>query len=396
MDYRLELSVQMLRHRKGAIIGALLAMTVGILVIHVNYVISYGVYESVIKDFEDFHFGHVRIQDDEDFLERSDTTMVNWIERMPYVEGAAPRLSDIGSINATSYGEKMEKTRVEILGVDPEMDPNASTAHQTIIDGQYVFTRNSAVMGSLLAWELGGVEVGDSIKLKIVDRWGEDTLKRLTVTGISDAPGFSGLETALIVHIDTLREMIKRPGDYDTIIVRLSDPEASEDVRSLFFRSFQQKDYDVKTIQEYEYLEFSGWKEELETYQIIGVFGMISSAFAIVTIQMMFVATKTRQIGIIRAIGGQRYDILIIFIIQGLIIGSLGAAVGTVTGLAFTVYVDEYGLGSGYESGNLVVIYDWNMTIQTALIALAFAVVASFYPAYRATTLQPTEAMRTV
>ena len=375
----------MLRHRKGAIAGAILAMMVGILVIHVNYVISYGVYESVIKDVEDFHFGHVRIQDDEDFLERSDTTMVNWIERMPYVDGAAPRLSDIGSINATSYGEKMEKTRVQVLGIDPRMDPNASTAHQTIIDGQYVFNRNSAVLGSLLAWELGGVKVGDSIKIKIVDRWGEDSLKRLTVTGISDAPGFSGLETTLIIHIDTLREMIKRPGDYDTIIVRLSDPDASEDVKSLFFMSFQQKDYEVKTIQEHEYLEFSGWKAELETYQIIGVFGMISSAFAIVTIQMMFVATKTRQIGIIRAIGGQRYDVLIIFIIQGLIIGSLGASVGTVVGLAFTAYVDEYGLGSGYESGNLVVIYDWDMTIQTALIALSFAVIASFYPAYRAT-----------
>lgn len=395
MDYRIELSFQMLRNRKGGIIGALLAMTIGILVIHVNYVISYGVYASVIKTEEDFHFGHVKIQDDEDYIEKSDTALVNWIERIPDVEGAAPRLSDSGSINATTFGQRTEKTRVQILGVDPMLDLGASKISQALVDGQFVFSRNSAVIGSLLAEELGGVKVGDSIKLKVVNSMGRDSMRNFIVTGIAGSYGFSGLESLLIIHIDTLREMEKRPGAYDALIVRLNDPSVAEDVKTLFLHSYQSKDYDVKTIQEHERINFSGWKDELEKYRIIGIIGMISSAFAIVTIQMMFVTSKTRQIGIIRAIGGQRHDILVVFVIQGLVIGSLGAVVGTATGLGFTAYVKEFGLSVGGES-NLVVVYDWNMTLQIALTALLFALIASFYPAYRATKLQPLEAMRSV
>ena len=74
---------------------------------------------------------------------------------------------------------------------------------------------------------------------------------------------------------------------------------------------------------------------------MIGYFGMMSSAFAIVTIQMMLVNGKTREIGVMRSIGAKRKDILIIFIFQGMIIGAIGAGVGTAAGLGYTFYAKE-------------------------------------------------------
>jgi len=128
---------------------------------------------------------------------------------------------------------------------------------------------------------------------------------------------------------------------------------------------------------------------------MIGYFGMMSSAFAIVTIQMMLVNSKTREIGIMRSIGARRKDILIIFLFQGIIIGFVGACVGTAAGLGYTIYAKETKM-SFNNSLPLEVSFNWEKTIQTALTSFGLAMVASIYPAYRATKLLPVEAMRNV
>jgi len=128
---------------------------------------------------------------------------------------------------------------------------------------------------------------------------------------------------------------------------------------------------------------------------MIGYFGMMSSAFAIVTIQMMLVNGKTKEIGVMRAIGAKRKDILIVFLFQGLIIGAIGATVGTAAGLGYTIYAKETKM-SFNGSLPLEVTIQWDKVIQTALTSFSLAIIASLYPSYRATKLLPVEAMRTV
>ena len=128
---------------------------------------------------------------------------------------------------------------------------------------------------------------------------------------------------------------------------------------------------------------------------LIGYFGMGSSAFAIVTIQMMLVNSKTREIGVMRAIGAKRKDILMVFILQGMIIGAIGAGAGTGIGLAYTTYAKETNM-QFMGSLALEVNYNWPKIAETALLAFFLAVLAAIYPSYRATKLQPVEAMRNV
>jgi lipoprotein-releasing system permease protein len=109
----------------------------------------------------------------------------------------------------------------------------------------------------------------------------------------------------------------------------------------------------------------------------------------------MLVNGKTKEIGVMRAIGAKRKDILIIFIFQGIIIGAIGACVGTAAGLGYTVYADVTKM-SFNNSLPLEVTYNWEKIIQTALTSFALAIIASLYPSYRATKLLPVEAMRTV
>ena len=385
----------MLSNKKGSLIGAVLAVSIGILVIHVNFVIFQGLYDAIIRDMSDYRFGDIYITDEEDFIDKSDLSLVNWFERIPYVEAVTPRLSSIASINATKYGERFEETKVSILGVDPLRDIRTSTAHETISDGQYVFSRNSIVLGSWIAQELGNLQPGESVKLKVVDRWGQDQTKHFIISGISTSAGGQGFDNSVLIHIDTLRDMLDRDGKSSSFLVKLNDRTKALDVKNFFLASFPNDDFEAETIEESAETTLRGFRSGIGMINMIGYFGMMSSAFAIVTIQMMLVSSKTREIGIMRSIGAKRKDILILFLLQGVIIGIIGASVGTAAGLGYTFYAKETNM-SWEGSIPLEVTYNWPKIIQTAFMSFGLAITASIYPAYRATKLQPVEAIRAV
>ena len=395
LDYRFNLAKRMLANKRGSLMGAVLAVSIGILVIHVNFVIFQGLYDAIIRDMSGYRFGDIYITDEDDYIEKSDLSLVNWLERIPFVEAVTPRLSSTASINATKYGERFEETRVPILGIDPLRDIRTSAAHETISSGQYVFSRNSIVIGSWIANKLGDIKPGEAVKLKIVDRWGENQLKQFIVSGISTSPGGQGFDNTVLIHIDTLRDMLDRNGETGSFLVRLNDPTKAIQVKDFFLRSFPNDDFEAETIEESAEEVLRGFRSGIAMINMIGYFGMMSSGFAIVAIQMMLVSSKTREIGIMRSIGAKRKDILILFLLQGMIIGVIGASVGTAAGIGYTFYAKETKMAWN-NSVPLEVNYDWPKTIQTAFTSFGLAIAASIYPAYRATKLQPVEAMRTV
>ncbi len=375
--------------------GAVLAVTIGILVIHVNFVIFQGLFDAIVRDLTDYRFGNLQVTDEEDYIDKSDHSLVNWFERIPYVYAATPRLDSSAAINITKFGKRIEETRVPVVGVDPLRDIRASTVHKTVTEGQYVFSRNSIVLGSNVAKDLGGAQVGDNVKLKIVDRYGQDQLKRFVVTGIANSPGGQGFDYSVVMHIDTLRDMMNRKGYTGSIMVKLNDPTKAAEIKEFFLRSFPNQDFKAETLEEVAEQQLAGFRSGIAMINMIGYFGMMSSAFAIVTIQMMLVNGKTKEIGVMRAIGAKRKDILIIFLFQGLIIGTIGATVGTAAGLGYTIYAMETKM-SWNNSLPLEVTIQWDKVIQTALTSFSLALIASLYPSYRATKLLPVEAMRTV
>lgn len=375
--------------------GAVLAVTIGILVIHVNFVIFQGLFDAIVRDLTDYRFGNLQVTDEEDYIDKSDNYLVKWFERIPYVYAATPRLDSTAAINITKLGKRIEDTRVAVVGVDPLRDIKASTVHTTVTEGQYVFARNSIVLGSNVARDLGGAKVGDDVKLKIVDRYGQDSIRRFIVTGIANSPGGNGFDYSVVVHIDTLRDMMNRHGYTGSIMVKLNDPSKSTELKNLFLQTFPNDDFKAETLEEVAEAQLSGFRSGIAMINMIGYFGMMSSAFAIVTIQMMLVNGKTKEIGVMRAIGAKRKDILIVFLFQGLIIGAIGATVGTAAGLGYTIYAKETKM-SFNGSLPLEVTIQWDKVIQTALTSFSLAIIASLYPSYRATKLLPVEAMRTV
>ncbi len=395
MDYRAQLGIRFITRRKGSLIAASLAVAIAILVVQVNSVIFQGLYDAIVRDLINYRFGHVFISRQEDFITKSSFVLVNWLERIPYVEAAAPRIDYSAQINSTVNGQLIKDYAVPVIGVDPVLDRQASTMYQTVGDGQYVSFRNSIVLGAIADRDLGYPTIGDTVKLKFKDQHGNDVLKRFTVVGITKTAGSVGLDNSVIINIDTLREIIDRPQQTQSIIVKLSDPTKDTQVRDFFLSSFPSNadKFKAQTIEEAAELTLSGFRSGIALINLVGYFGMMSSAFAVVTIQMMQVTSKTRDIGVMRALGSKRKDVLLVFIFQGMVIGAIGAGLGTVLGVVYTVYAKETHL-TFQGSLALEVKYNWTSIAQTDILAFVLAVIASIYPAYKATKLEPVEAMR--
>jgi len=376
----------------------------------------------------EYRFGDIYVYDEEkSTIEKSDIVLINWFERIPGVEAATPRLEASATAETRILGQQHEKVNVPGLGVDPISDIRTSTIKETVADGQYVYARNSIVVGESVASDLGGcsqgdsfmsrgaetdptvtgdvvmadcqpVRVGDSVKLTITDQWGMDQKKRFVVTGISGTAGGQGFDRSVIIHIDTLRDMLDRSGESRSIMVRLQEsvrPYDAKQIKNQFLRAFPNDNLKAETIEESAESTLSGFRSGIAMINLIGYFGMGSSAFAILTIQMMLVNSKTREIGIMRAIGARRKDILILFIMQGMIIGAMGAGAGTAMGLGYTTYAKITNM-EFQGSLALEVNYNWQKIGETAFLAFILAMIASIYPSYRATKKQPVEAMRSV
>jgi lipoprotein-releasing system permease protein len=392
MDFRVQLATRMLFRRKGSLASASMAVAIAILVIVINSITFEGVANAIIRDLINYRFGHVLVTDRDGNIEKPDREMIGFVENLGYVEGAAVRLSSAASINNTREPVPIRAYGVPLIGVIPEDEQDASKIRQTLSQGSFVAAKNSIVLGDSVARDLQA-KIGDPLKLKMTGKNGQDVVKAFYVVGISKTAGGLGFDTSAIIHIDTLREMTGRQSESSEMIVRLYDQKDSDQLVRAFISRYPSDRLKAETIEEAGEDILRGIRSGIAFINLVGYFGMLSSAFGIVTIMMMIVASKTREIGIIRAIGSNKTNVMIIFILQGVIIGAIGAAAGFALGSAYTIYADTQDLQFG-NSLALEVKYDPYSVLQTCLTGFLMSVAASIYPAWRTTKLEPAEATR--
>jgi lipoprotein-releasing system permease protein len=130
------------------------------------------------------------------------------------------------------------------------------------------------------------------------------------------------------------------------------------------------------------------------------------AAFGIVNCQITFVVQKTREIGILKALGGTQRQILWIFLSQSIIVGVLGVGLGLGAGLLALAYRNEFlefmrkATHIQLLPATIYHVYDLPASIQSGDVAficgMAFVtcILAGLFPAWKASRLQPVEALR--
>lgn len=329
------------------------------------------------------------------------------VRRVPGVVAAAPFVITQGGISAGhDYAEG-----VVVLGVDPDTGTRAVTtlaAHFTRGDLHFRTTRPDVeagiVLGTRLAAKLSAYP-GDVVTLvafagtKFNPSAGAyiPRFHRFEVTGLFDTGMFEYDNSYVVVD----RTVAQRFAALDTAVtgleVRLADPENAQ----TFAADLENRlgyPHRVVDWQSQNASLFSALKLEKLAMGFIVFFICIVAAFNVVGMLTMVVRDKTREIGILLAMGLHRGAVRRVFLLQGVLIGLVGTAVGAVLGLAWGAVINRGELihidPSIYFIDHLPVR---TQPLDVALViaaSLVIATLAPLYPALQAARLDPVAAIR--
>lgn len=313
--------------------------------------------------------------------------IVEDLEKHPEVLGVAPRLVSRGILK---YGVKDKP--VTLLGIDPQREPKASIIEKFLVHKRLQkleTNRTGVILGVLVAKSLGINELGK--KLMLVAPNGQTLL--VTVEDFFES-GITNIDDARVyVNIKTLQSLLEKQGEVNEIVLKIKDVNMAERLSKEFALKVP---YEVESWQK-AYRNFLSIFKIQNTITYMIVFAILTvSAFGIFNIIMMTVLEKKKDIAILMAMGFTRRDILLIFLLEGLFIGIVGAILGSILGFALQEYLESVRLDveglirtKGFVLDRSPVFY-----VYALFFSLFFSLISSLYPAYKASSLKPVDIFR--
>ena len=303
--------------------------------------------------------------------------VVDVLDQHPRLQAVSPLVS--GPALAMSG---VARESVALLGIDPERYERIIPISDDLIAGAFRVGAGDGVIGSELARDLG-LGVGDKLRLDGGD--GREAI--IDIAGIFEL-GVRELD-ARYVYLDLkqAQTLLALPGGVTVIDTRVDEIFAADDL--------------ARRIERLTGLKAESWMEtngqllnaltsQSMTTEMIRIFVGISVAFGIASVLAVSVVQRTREIGILRAMGSPRGQILRVFLLQGGLLGLIGSAIGCALGWGLVQIFNLFGPGLFW-----VPVAPGLIPVSMAVATLA-GVLAAAVPARRAARYDPAEAIRYV
>jgi lipoprotein-releasing system permease protein len=307
-------------------------------------------------------------------------------DRIWDIPGVVAVSASLGTSATFTYKENVEN--VAMSGVDPEDFERIYHLEEYMIKGDLISVQSGkkVILGKKLSERLK-VKMGQTIYASFPDARGTS----LMVSGIFDPP-VGWPEDLAIVSLETARSFLNEGDVASNVDIRLED--------------IYQADAAARSLQDYGYKADSWQKlypEILETLAIetfennlIMLLILIIASFGVGSVMYLLVNEKTSEIGMLMAMGAKRQSIMNIFLIESGLLGLMGGAVGAVLGLALSLYLGnlEFSMEApGGQKITLPVVISLESFLVIIIAAIALSIIAGSYPAYKASRLDPTQAI---
>ena len=305
--------------------------------------------------------------------------LVPVLEALPQVAGVSPMVAGAG------LAQRGEATKsIALVGVDLDRYDRIVNLRSKVVAGSARLGPGEGILGRELADDLA-VRVGDRISL--VAGTGTDALR---VTALVDLGVRELNRRTVIVPLRTAQSLVGLPGGATSLDLVLRDVWVAQALAAELSQRFP---YKVESWQDANSQLVAALNaQSISTGLIRGVV-MVVVALGIASVLVVSVVQKRREIGILRAMGATRGQVLRIFLLQGAIVGALGSAFGVLLALGF-IWVFTT-LVRGADGLPLFAIsLSPVLALQVAGVATLCGVLAAVAPARSAAKLDPAQAIR--
>lgn len=308
-------------------------------------------------------------------------------DRISALEGIRSYASSLSTTATLSFKDKNKNAILK--GTDPKTIDRIYKIKENMVQGDFdsISQSRNTVIGQTLAKDLG-VKLGSKIEASFP----RSKNIQLTVTGIFNT-GTPLDETLAFVSLDTTRSFLNRNDAINAIEIQVADVYQAEDIA----REISSWGYNAKSWQE----------NNPEIVRAIRVGGfwtrfsvllfMVIAFFGIASIMNLLVVEKTKEIGMLMAMGATRAGIRNLFLIESSLLGFIGALIGSIIGLVGVLYLGQFPFeiaAGGREITTLPLLINPLDFLVLSFLAVALSAVAAIYPARNASRLDPVIALK--
>lgn len=331
--------------------------------------------------------------------------LANKVNAHPHVVASAPY---IASTIMLTYGGRIEAA--ELQAIDPVAETKVSVVDEKMLVGRLEYLQPGEygiIMGRILASRLQ-LAPGDKIRvtspeINMTPLGAFTRTRNFTLMGVFEVGAEVDTRLAMI-HIDDAKTFLRVPG-VQGLHVKTTDmflaPQVMSELRQELGESVQVKDWSQTQGSLFQAVKM----EKLVVGTLLMVIIAVA-AFNIVSSLILMVADKRSDIAVLRTLGLTARQVMGIFIVQGVAVGLVGISLGVILGCIIAVFVGD--IVSFLESLLGLVVFDpdvyfitelpslllWSDVAVVCSVAFVLSVLATLYPAYRASKIEPAEALR--
>jgi lipoprotein-releasing system permease protein len=306
--------------------------------------------------------------------------IANQVQAMPDVKLVAP------VVNGSALVSRGEATRsITILGIEPELYFQIVPMPSKIVQGQADVAVNDILIGTELARDLG-VGVGDKLRVTAAN----SNTHVLTVRGIFDLGNKGANSRTTFMPIRTLQSLLNLRGGVSALDVTVQDVYAADIIAQKVARRHDvEAESWIQTNQHF----FTALSAQTTANTAIRGFVALSVAFGIASVLVVSVIQKSREIGILRAMGISRGQVMRVFLIQGVLLGFGGSICGLALGYSALALWQR--TQTNPDGTPLIALHfePWILVLTLTLATLT-GLLSSIVPAVRASRLDPVVAIR--
>ena len=315
----------------------------------------------------------------------------------PSVIGVAPILEGGGEVSAQG-----ESTTTSLYGVTPDYEwvRNATVAEGEFINETHLLGRAAvAILGPAVADDLFGRHegvVGESVRIN------GQPFRVIGVTEEKGGSGFTNDDNRVLVPLTTAQTRLFQrlvPNSADMVIVQAIDsesvPQASEEI-SAILRARHRTDLgrdDFTVFNQQDFLATAATITGVLTIFLGGIaaISLLVGGIGIMNIMLVSVIERTREIGLRKALGARKRDILIQFLAESSLLSLAGGILGIILGWLISTLVGAIAAAAQADINPTISL---DSILLATLFSMAVGLVFGVYPANRAANLQPVEALR--